>query len=183
MLGQRVEFAGHLVGRADEVGLVGVLRHQAEGLALPTTSDHHRDLRQGSRRVNGVGHVIPAALHGRSLPGQHPLDDLQRLLQPLEAVGESAELEAEAVVLELEPAGTDAELGTPAGDMVEGGELLGQQSRVPVGVAGDQGRQAHTVGVLGQRRQQRVALEHLVLGRPEHGQLVEVVHHQHGVEA
>ena len=33
------------------------------------------------------------------------------------------------------------------------------------------------------RREQRVALEHLELGRAEHRQLVEVVHHHHRVEA
>jgi hypothetical protein len=86
-------------------------------------------------------------------------------------------------VFQLEPAGADGQLGTAAGDDVEGGHRLGQQRRVPVRVAGDQRGQPHGGGVLRQGRQQRVALEHLVLGWPEHRQLVEVVHHHDRVEA
>ena len=34
-----------------------------------------------------------------------------------------------------------------------------------------------------ERAEERVGLEHLVVGRAEQGQLVEVVHHHHGVGA
>ena len=101
--------------------------------------------------------------------GEHPSNDLQSLLQFGEAFGEGAELEAEAVVLELEPAGADAELRPAARDVVERRHFLGQQGRVAVGVARDQSGEPDSLGVLGQRRQQGVALEHFVLGGPEHG--------------
>jgi len=67
------------------------------------------------------------------------------------AVTERPELEAEAVVLELEPAGTDTELGPATRDVVERCHFLGQQSGVAVGVARDQSGEPDPVGVLGQR--------------------------------
>ena len=41
--------------------------------------------------------------------------------------------------------------------------------------------EADPLGGAGQEPERRVRLEHLVLGRAEHGQLVEVVHHHAGV--
>ena len=74
-------------------------------------------------------------------------------------------------------------LGPPARHHVERGDRLGEQRGVPVGVAGDQRGQPDSLRVLGQRRQQRVALDHVLIGRAEPGELVEVVHREHGVEA
>ena len=82
---------------------------------------------------------------GGPLVAQHRHDDLECLLELLEPVGEGAELEAERVVLELEPAGPDAELGPASRDDVERGEGLGQERRVPVGVAGHQRQPAELV--------------------------------------
>jgi hypothetical protein len=47
------------------------------------------------------------------LAAQHRQDDLQRLLELLEPLGERAERDAVGVVLELEPARADAELARP----------------------------------------------------------------------
>ena len=66
---------------------------------------------------------------------------------------------------------------------VEGRDDLGQQRRVPVGDTGDERAQAHPVGHHRQRAEGRVGLEHLELGRAQHRQLPEVVHHPHRVEA
>ena len=99
-----------------------------------------RDDRRG--RVEGVLGPVALAVERGPLAAQHRDDDLQRLLQLLEAVGERAELDAERLVLELEPAGADAELGPPAGDDVERGDGLGQHGRVAVRVAGDEGAEA-----------------------------------------
>ena len=52
------------------------------------------------------------------------------------------ELEAERLVLELEPRGADAEHRPPAGDHVEGGDGLGEVRRVAVGHAGDERAEA-----------------------------------------
>ena len=70
------------------------------------------------------------------LAAQHRPDDLERLLELLEAIGEGAELVAERGVLELEPAGADAERRTATRHVVECGDGLRQQRRVAVGVAG-----------------------------------------------
>ena len=53
---------------------------------------------------------------------------------------------------------------------------------LPVGVAGDEGGELDALGRGGQRAERGVGLEHRLVGRPDAGQLVEVVHHQHGVE-
>ena len=70
--------------------------------------------RQRLRLVDRVRGLVPLAVEGGSLASEHAGDDLQGLLELLEPVGEGAELEAERVVLELEPAGADAELGAAA---------------------------------------------------------------------
>jgi hypothetical protein len=60
-----------------------------------------------------IGHRLLGAVvlagERRSLALEHRQDDLQRLVQLVEAIGEGAELVAELIVLELEPAGADAE--------------------------------------------------------------------------
>ncbi len=86
-------------------------------------------------------------------------------------------------MLEFEPAGPDAEDRPAGADDVEGGDGLGQQRGVPVGVAGDQGAQLYALGRGGQSAQSRVRLEHRLVGRTDSWQLIEVVHHEDGVEA
>ena len=71
----------------------------------------------------------------------------------------------------------------PAGDDVERGDGLGQVRRVAVRDAGDERAEPHPLGAGGERAEQRVGLEHLLLGPAQQRQLVEVVHHEHGVEA
>ena len=78
------------------------------------------------------------AVEARSFAAELPSDDLQGLFQFGEAVSERPELKAEAVVLELEPAGADAELRPASRDVVERCHFLGQQGGVAVGVARDQ---------------------------------------------
>jgi len=114
------------------------LGDHAEGLALAPATDHHRDLADGRRRVEGIGRAVVLALKGRRAPAEHGEDDLQGLFEPLEAIGEGAELDAEGVVFQREPSGADAELSPPPRDDVERREGLGQDSGVAVGVAGDQ---------------------------------------------
>jgi hypothetical protein len=58
---------------------------------------------------------------------------LQRLLQTLEALGHRWERDAEATVLALVPGGADPEPSAAPGEHVEGGNDLGEQTRVPVG--------------------------------------------------
>ena len=53
--------------------------------------------------------MVPVSGESRPLALDHRQDDLQRLVEPIEPVGEGAELEAELIVFELEPAGADAQ--------------------------------------------------------------------------
>jgi hypothetical protein len=67
----------------------------------------------GAGDVHGVADLVPLAVERGALAVEHADDDLEGLFQLLEAVGEGAELEAERLVLQLEPAGADAQLGAP----------------------------------------------------------------------
>jgi hypothetical protein len=176
-------FAGQLRRVADDVEVLGEPGGQGERLALPAATEQHRQVVPDARLVDrGLG-AVPLAVERRALAAQHRDDDLQRLVEPLEPVGEGAELEAELLVLQLEPAGADAQHGPAAADHVEGGDGLGQHRRVAVGVAGDQRGQLDPGGGGGQRAERRVGLEHGLVGGSDAGQLVEVIHHERGVEA
>ena len=166
-----------------QVRLVRVLGDHAECLLLARAADHDRDLRQRGRRVDRVAHLVVLAVEAHLLVAQHRYDDLQRLLELLEPVGEGAELVAEGVVLEFEPARSDAERRPATRDVVERRDGLREQRRVTVGVAGHQRREPDLLGVLGQRGQHRVALEHRLVWGADPGKLVEVVHHEDPIEA
>ena len=86
-------------------------------------------------------------------------------------------------MLELEPAGADAELRATTAHDVERGDDLREQRRVAVRVAGDERAEPHGARLARERAERRVALEHVGVGLAEHRQLVEVVHQQDGVEA
>ena len=145
--GERVELAGDLARRRSEVRLVGVLRYEAQRLLLTRAADHDRNAPDGRRLIDRVLHVVVLAIETRAFVAQHADDDLQRLFEFLEPVGEGPELEAERLMLELEPACTDAELGATAGRNVERGDDLREQGRVAVGVAGHQRTEAHVLGL------------------------------------
>ena len=66
---------------------------------------------------------------------------------------------------------------------VERRDGLGQERRLAVRHAGDERAEPDRLGAGGERAEQRVGLEHLLLGAAEHRELEEVVHHEHGVEA
>jgi hypothetical protein len=126
---------------------------------------------------------VPLALDGGPPAAEHRLDDRQRLLEPVETVGERAELEAELPVLELEPPGADAEHRPPTADDVERGDGLREQRRVAVRVSRDQRGELDPLGARREGAEQRVRLEHRLGRFADAGQLVEVVHDEDGVEA
>jgi len=134
--GQRFHLAGELRERGDHVEVVEVTRGQAERLLLAATTDQQRDVVAEARLGGGVLGLVVAAGEGGPLALDHRQDDLQRLFELVEPVGEGAELIAQLVVFEFEPAGTDAEDGPPLADHVEGGDHLRQQGGVAVGVTG-----------------------------------------------
>ena len=76
--------------------------------------------------------------------------DLQRLLQPLEALGDGRVRHAETAVLALVPCRPDAEHGPPPGQYVEGGDDLGQEAGVTVRHTGDEQAQLDVLRLAGE---------------------------------
>ena len=68
-------------------------------------------------------------------------------------------------------------------DDVQRGDRLGQQGRIAIRVAGDQGAELNALGRRGERAKGGVRLEHRLIGCAKAGQLIEVVHHEDRVEA
>jgi hypothetical protein len=135
----------------------------------------------------GFGHRLDGAvvLAGEGWPValQHRQDDLQGLVELVEPLGEGAELEAERVVFEFEPARPDPEDRAALAHHVEGGDGLRQDRRVAVAVAGDQSPELHVLGDRRQCAECRVGLQHRLVRGAQHGQLIEVVHQEDAVEA
>ena len=80
-------------------------------------------------------------------------------------------------MLLLVPGRADPEVGAPAGEDVEGGDRLDQQAGVAIGDAGDERPELDPLGARRREGQRAVPFEHLHLGRPDHADLEEVVHH------
>ena len=80
----------------------------------PAAAQHDRQVVAHPRLVERVPRLVPRALVRGVLAAQHRRDDVQRLGEPVEAIGERAELQTEGVVLELVPARADAENRAPA---------------------------------------------------------------------
>ena len=74
-------------------------------------------------------------------------------------------------------------IGAAVRDHVERRHDLGEQRGVAVRDAGDERAELHPLGARGERAEQRVRLEDRFVGAAERGQLPEVVHHPHRLEA
>jgi drug/metabolite transporter (DMT)-like permease len=164
--------------RAEQVARVGVLRDQAQGLLLPSPADEDRRARrlQRPRDADRLRQLVVLALVGAVVVAPHLLADLQRLLEPLEPLGDRRVRHAEGAVLALVPGRADAEHRPAAGQHVEGGDDLGEQTRVPVGDPADKQAEPQPLGLGGDEVQHRVALEHRVARGREVLHLEVVVH-------
>ena len=74
-------------------------------------------------------------------------------------------------------------IARPLRDDVERRHHLGEQRGVAVRDAGDERAELHPFGARRERAEQRVRLEDRLVGAAERGQLPEVVHHPHRLEA
>jgi hypothetical protein len=116
---------------------------------------------------------------GARLRPQRP-DDLDAFLEPVGAVVLRAELEPQHGVLVLGPAGADAELQPPAGQVVDRDGHLRQHRGMAVGVADDSASNPGARRQLRHRRQHRPGLEdRAIVPCAQRG---EVVHHPAAVE-
>src|SRR5918994_2559555 len=114
------------VGVAEEVRRVGVLGDHAERLLLAAAADHDRDVSADRLRVvERLADGVVFALVAGPLLGEHGAGDVERVLEPLEALAESAEAEVVGPVLGLEPGGPKTVDGPAGGDRGERGCRLG----------------------------------------------------------
>ena len=81
-------------------------------------------------------------------------------------------------MLPLVPRGPEAQLGAAPREDVEGGDGLGEQPGVTVGHPAHQEPETQPLRLGRGERQRGVALEHRLLGRPQHLHLEPVVHHR-----
>ena len=116
---------------------------------------------------------VERALVAEALPVEQPAEQHDRLVEAIEALPESRpEVDAEGVVLPLEPGAADAEDGAAIRDVVEGrGELRGQAG-VPERVRADHQPEAEAPRHGREGGEGRPALEDRLLGRPEDRQQV-----------
>ena len=138
---------------------------------------------QRPRRVQRPLQLVVPAVEGAVVAAEHLQADLQGLLQPLEALGDRRERDAEPAGLLLVPRRADAEPRPAAGQHVERSDDLREDPGVAVGHAGDQGQQFGPRRVRGQVAERGVGLEHLVIDRADRLDLEEVVHHGEELEA
>ena len=92
---------------------------------------------RGARARQGALQPVVAALERRGVARPHALRDLQRLLQPLEALGDRRQREPKRARLRLVVARAEAEPGAAAGEHVEGRGGLDQQRGLAVGHRAD----------------------------------------------
>src|SRR5262249_28177150 len=90
--------------------------------------------------------------------------------------------EAEGPGLHVVPPGAEAAVHPPVGEVVDGGERLGEEAGVPVGHAVDPAAEADLGGVHRRRGQRRDGLVAVHVAAPRRG-LLEVVGHREPVEA
>ena len=108
-------------------------------------------------------------------------DDLELLLEPVEAFAERRERDAVGGVLGLEPAGAQPELHPAARHLVDLRHRDGQWPGQPEGRRGDQGAEPDPGRLAGQAAEGHVGVGRPRLTRAGHGQ--EVVGAEEGVEA
>jgi len=108
--------------------------------------------------------------------------NLDRFLEHVQAHPVLRVIDAESLVLDVVPGTPDSEHGAAAGDDVQRRDDLGEDAGVAVGHPGDQSAELDSLGTRGQGSQQRVCLQHWLVGTAHGRQLEEVVHHPHRVE-
>jgi hypothetical protein len=173
------------VGDVEQVAGVGVPGDQAQGSPLAGSADQDGRPRtlDGERAAVRPAQPVVRPLEPGVVAGPHPGGDLQRLLQPLEPLGDRGHVQAHGRRLLGLVARAQPEPGPSTGEHVEGGDRLDQQGRRPEGHPGDHGAEPDTLGLSGQEPQRGVGLQHLGLaGRGRRVGLEQVVDDPDGVD-
>ena len=160
----------------EEVARVGVLRDEPQGPLLATAADHDR---RAADRLGSVERALEGdrvALEGAVVVGEHPVRELEGVLEEGEPLAGRGVGDAEAAVLLLVPRRPDAEPGPAAREDVERRHGLEQEAGVAVGHPRHEGAELDPLGDRRRVGERRVALEHVQLGRADHRDLEEVVH-------
>jgi hypothetical protein len=116
-------------GEVDGVGVFG--RHPEGEAAGPADPDGNVGFLDWVRVAEGVLDGVVPPLEGGLLLGPHPLGDLDGLLQLPYPDGRFREGVSVGPVLDLLPAGADAEVEAAAADVVDGGGDVGEEGGAP----------------------------------------------------
>ena len=160
---------------------VGVLRGDLQRplLASPADDDLRAAGLERPRAVQGAVDPVVAALEARTVLGEHRAADRERLVEPVHPLADGREVEPVAAMLVLVPGRPESQHRAAAGQHVQRRDHLRQQGRVPVRDTRHERRELYLRGSLGERRERRVPLQHLVRLRAHALDLIEVVHHRH----
>jgi hypothetical protein len=122
------------------------------------------------RRVERADQLVVPALVGTLVAAPHLVRDLQQFLEPLEALGQRRERDAEALCLEgrARPGRRDvprcarpgAEDHPAAGQHVEGRHRLDQHAGVAVGHRGHERAELDLLSETAEERERRIGLGH-----------------------
>ena len=136
---QRLQRIGDLVHRARRVPGVGALGDDPQRLLAAAAADEDRQVGlDRSRFAQRVVHRVARSLVGHALAVEQSAHQHDGLVQPAEPLTRArAEVDAEGVVLALEPGAADAEHRAAGRDVVERRGELGGDTRVAERVGAD----------------------------------------------
>jgi hypothetical protein len=167
--GERREGVADLLDRAGRVPAIGALGDGPERLAPARPADEDRQVgldRPGL--ADRVVECVDGPVVRDALPVEEPSQQHDRLVEAIEPFAESrAEVDAEGVVLALEPRPADAQHGPAVADVVEGRRELGGQAGVAERVGPDHQAQPNARGQRAEPGKGRPALEDRLFPRAE----------------
>ena len=158
---QHLELVDDVLGRAARVvPVLGEAGDAPQRAALAEAADADRRVRALDRLGLAAGVLQRVVLPGevRRGVGQQPDDDLERLVEAVEALLQRRQVDAVGRALLLVPTGAEAELEAALRHDVDRGGHVREHRRVAVHVAGDEHSHPHPLGRLGQRGERGPAL-------------------------
>ena len=169
------------VGRERDVPLVGVLSDDPERASLALAADRDREVGLDRLRfASRLGHLVETARERGVLVVEQRADDLDALVETVEALRQRSERDAVRVRLRLEPPGAETEHESAVRDVVDRHRHVGGHGRVPVVHPVDHRPEPEAGRRLGERGEHRPALEMGAVHRRR--ERIEVVHRPRRLE-